>query len=261
MKIQACQYLGIALICTITCLQVPARSQDKYLPEHTTVAIVPIVNSGGEKNDGFRTKQTESGNAELVKEFTERGFQPVSSDAVNKAVADLKIDLTDEEQQKRENLYKIGKAVNADLVVFAVITDTAQQFHVGVFTNSREGRAKIKLWLLDVKNEKPILSAVVKEGKSGGSFFAGLDVGSTRIIIAVANGERDALAKLLSSPTRLLRKMRSKRLLSVLCDEGRRHDESTDLNTMHVARHGAIDDGSLRVRRRRWPQKWKQWNR
>jgi len=165
----------------------------QYTPESTSVAIIPVVNAGGEKNEGNRTKQTESGDNELIKEFTQHGFRLIDLAEIRKAMISLKIDLSDEEQQKRDNLYKIGKAVSADLVVFAVITDTAQQFHIGVFNTSREGRAKIKLWLLDAKNETPIIPAITKEGKSGGGFFGGLDVGSKRIIIAVANGERDAL--------------------------------------------------------------------
>ena len=186
------------LLCGLMSWPQPAPAQNKaapqFTPETTTVAIVPVVNAGGEKNEEFRTRQTESGNTELAKEFTAHGFKLIDQAAITKAMTELKVDLSDEEQQKRDNLYKIGKAVNAELVVFVVITDTAQQFHVGVFNSSREGRAKIKMWLLDVKNEVSLLSAVTKEGKSGGGFFSGLDVGSKRIVIAVANGERDALA-------------------------------------------------------------------
>ena len=164
-----------------------------YQPPETTVALIPVINQGGEKNEGYKAKQTENGDKELRKEFTEHGFKIADEAAVTKAIADLKVDLTDEEQQKKDTLYKIGKAANADLVVLAVITDTAQQFHQGILSNSREGKAKVKMWLLDAKAEKPIFSAVTHEGKSGGGFFAGLDKGSARIIIAVANAERDSL--------------------------------------------------------------------
>ncbi len=176
---------------------VMASAQDKtvttYTPATTTVAILPVVNSGGEKNEGYKAKQTENGGKELVKEFTEHGFKTADDAAVAKAIADLKIDLSDEEQQKRENMLKIGQAVNADLVVFAVITDTSQQMHQNVFSNNREGKAKVKMWLLDVKGQSPIFSAVTSEGKSGGSYFSGLDKGSARIVRAVANAERDSL--------------------------------------------------------------------
>jgi len=124
-------FLGLASLVGLLAVAPLTRADDKttpqYVPAETTVALIPIINQGGEKNEGFKTKQTENGNKELQKEFAEHGFKIADDAAVAKAVADLKLDLTDEEQQKKGNLYKIGKAVNANLVVLAVITDTSQQ--------------------------------------------------------------------------------------------------------------------------------------
>lgn len=157
------------------------------------VAILPTVNSSGEKDEKQRERQRIKGDETLSKEFADRGLRLADSDVVRKVLSDLKVDLSDEEQQKRASLFEVGKAVHADLVVFAVITHVSQQLHTNVLSSSREGKAQVKLWLLDVAHEKPILSASVKEGKSGGGFFAGLDKGSDRIVIAVGNAIRDHL--------------------------------------------------------------------
>lgn len=178
-------------------LAVRSTAQDKtavrYTPATTSVAIIPIVNLSGEKDEHFKASQKASGDKELNQEFMEHGFKRIDDGIIANAISDLKIDLSDEEQQNKATLYRIGKAVNADLVVFAVITHTDQKFISGILANRREGKATVKLWLLDAKDQTPILSAVNREGKSGGGFFAGLDKGSARIVIAVANAERDTL--------------------------------------------------------------------
>lgn len=165
----------------------------KYAPDSTTVAILPVMNLSGEKDDAQRLKQAESGNEELSKRFIERGFKIADPAVVRKAVNDLKIDLNDEEQHKRASFYAVGRAVKADLAVFVVITDVNQRLNTNVFAYSREGKAKLKVWLVDVKRETPILSAYPKEGKSSGGPLAGIDRGSIRIVRAVGNGLRDAL--------------------------------------------------------------------
>lgn len=194
MRTTKLNHISLSVLLMMVCAAAFAGADDpKLSPSNTTVAILPVLNSSGEKDQSQKQKQTESGDAELRKEFTERGFKVLDRASVEKAIADLKIDFSDEEQQKRDNLYKVGRAASASIVVFVVVTDVHQTLHQNLLSASREGTAKLKTWVLDVTNEKPMINAVVKEGKSGGGYFAGLDKGSARIVIAVANGIRDTL--------------------------------------------------------------------
>ena len=160
-------------------------------PSATKVAIVPVLNLSGETWEEAKVKQADRGDEELSALFRERSFQVIDPAKVKAAVADLKIDLTDEEQQKRETLYQIGEAVEADLVVFVVITDVDQRKVTKFLVSSTEGKAKMKAWLLNVKEKKPVFSAKTFEGasKSGGLFEVG-EKGSHRKQLAVANGIR-----------------------------------------------------------------------
>ena len=168
----------------------PAQPQDC---KSIRVALLPVVNRSGEKDEKQRDLQRAAGDEALKKEFEARGFTIVDTATIQKALAELKVDIEDEEQWRRENLFKVGREVGADYVIFAAIMHVEQHLRVNLLTSSREGKAQVKFWLLDVKNEKPMLSSAVREGKSGGGFFAGLDVGSKRIIIAIGNAIRDHL--------------------------------------------------------------------
>lgn len=160
-------------------------------PSATKVAIVPVLNLSGETWEEAKVKQADRGDIELSALFRERSFQMIDPARVKAALSNLKIDLTDEEQQKRETLYQIGEAVEADLVVFVVITDVDQRKVAKFLVTSTEGKAKMKAWLLDVKGKKPVFSAKTFEGtsKSGGLIEVG-EKGSHRKQLAVANGIR-----------------------------------------------------------------------
>ena len=203
------QLYQISLALILAFLAVNATAQDKtsikYALDSTTVAIVPLINASGEKDSNFKARQIESGLNYLTKAFTDRGFKLTEQTAIAKAIGDLKIDLNDEENHNKATLYKLGKEVNADLIVFAVITSIEQHMENKVFVVTKEGRATVKMWLLDVKNETPLLSAVTKQGKSGGPGFADFKKGSDEIIHAVANGERDLLKEFFK-PYPLLKK-------------------------------------------------------
>jgi hypothetical protein len=167
----------------------PAR----YEPEKTIVAILPVYNLSGEKDASQKIKQAENAEKELYKRFLERGFVPADTEAVKRTIANLKIDLSDEEQHKRSNLYAISKELKANLIIFVVITDVSQRTSANIFSTTKEGKAKLKAWLLDVDHETSIFSAKVHEGKSGGGHFGALEKGSERIVLACANGVRDML--------------------------------------------------------------------
>jgi hypothetical protein len=157
------------------------------------IAILPLINQSGEKWQELKDRQTAAGENWLRKEMARHGFVVLSQESVAASMKTVGVDLTDEENQKREPLYEIGRETKADYVFFAVITDTNQKLIQQFLSSKREGTAKIKIWLLDVTSEKPILSAKLSEGKSGGGFFAGLDKGSDRQVQAVINSLNDAL--------------------------------------------------------------------
>jgi hypothetical protein len=208
--------LSICLLLLLGAWGVASKTPE-YKPRETRIAVVPLINATELKWEDLKQRQVDRGNEFLREEFAKRGFELVDQKKVNEALEKLEIDMSDEEQQKRDTLYTLGREVEADLVVFALIFETDQKLHkildigspvacvepygdilptigdIGqkiidpVMPAQREGKAKLKLWLLDVKKEKPILSAKKAEGKSKGGYFAFFDKGSKRQVAAVAN--------------------------------------------------------------------------
>jgi len=155
------------------------------------VVLVPVLNLSGEKWEELKLKQVAKANEYLQQQFRDRGFEIVSSDEVRRAMDAEKIDFTDEEQQRRAVLFDLGKKLNADYVLLGVITHTEQKQFDRTFYKDIEGRADAKVWFLDVKAEKPIVSAKVFSGRSGGNRMTLKP--SDRQIQAAANAFRDAL--------------------------------------------------------------------
>ena len=61
----------------------------KLEPSATRVALLPVIDITGEKEDQ-RRDQANAVRAEVLSQFKERGFQLVDEAAVNKAVEDLR---------------------------------------------------------------------------------------------------------------------------------------------------------------------------
>jgi hypothetical protein len=173
----------------------PAGVQTIREPREMRVALLPVVNLSGEKDARQRRDQSKKGEEELRRLFAERGFSVLSDDAVQKALADDNIDLADEEFHNRATLYRIGKALGADLIAFVVITDVDQARVKTPLTDNQElvAKVKTKTWLLDVPNERPILSAQRQESQSRNPWFAEFDSGARRIRNTVAGCVRDTL--------------------------------------------------------------------
>lgn len=183
---------------SLICLLAPrAQAEEtRYDPAATTVALLPVIDKTGEKLAERRKLQADTGTKNLIELFARRGFKLADPEAVTKAISDLKIDLDDEEDYRRANFYQIGKAVNADLVIFVVIQETREDTKTSLFKGAeKQGRATVKMWLLDVKRETPILSAVVKEGKAAGAgaFLGGALQGTQRRANAVGNAIKEQL--------------------------------------------------------------------
>ncbi len=176
------KYVLVLLLCPIWLGLTGATHADSapaYTPARTTVAILPVVNkedaapdSKDPKADPLKDRHIAKAKEELTLLFAGRGFQIAEDAAVQKALTDQKIDLTDEENQRRAVFYQIGKAVNANLVVFVVIESVSRHNKSNsLFGAQKEGKALLKLWLVDSDQEKPILNAVQHEGKSASNAF------------------------------------------------------------------------------------------
>ncbi|MFZ4506839.1 MAG: hypothetical protein ACOYON_03990 [Fimbriimonas sp.] len=157
-----------------------------------SVAIVPIQNLSGEKWEALKQNQINKSEEYLRDQFGKRGFSLVPKTDLRDAIAELKIDFTDEEQQKRSVLFDLAKKVKADYIIFAVITETNQAQRDRTFYTDIEGKASVKIWLLNAQKETAILSAKTFVGRSGGNRL-GDGKGSERQIQAAANALRDGL--------------------------------------------------------------------
>ncbi|MGV3618707.1 MAG: hypothetical protein ACO1SV_25575 [Fimbriimonas sp.] len=155
------------------------------------VVVVPVLNLSGEKWEELKTKQANKATEYLNEQFTKRGFDLIPAHEVKGAIDELKLDFTDEEQQKRATLFDLGKRLNADYILLGVITHTEQKEFQRVLYKDIEGRTDAKVWFLDVRGEKPILSAKTVTGRSGGNRMTLKP--SDRQIQAAANAFRDAL--------------------------------------------------------------------
>ena len=140
-----------------------------YTPDKTRVAILPVLNTSGEKWKELRVRQEKAAATWLTETFTTRGFVLVPAEQVTAAVKDLKLDFLDEEVVNRANILKVGAAVKADLVELTILTDTRQDG--SGFGQSGYGVAELKSWLLDVKAESPIFSARSATARSARASF------------------------------------------------------------------------------------------
>lgn len=159
----------------------PARADTPpaYAPAQTVVAILPVISkedsaldSKDPKADPLKDRHVVKAQEELALQFASHGFKVADDTAVRKELADEKLDLTDEENQRRAVFYQVGKAVHADLVVFMVIESVSRHNKSNSFLGSqKEGKALLKMWLVDADAEKPILNALQHEGKSASNAF------------------------------------------------------------------------------------------
>lgn len=200
------QRLALLLALSGPCLwglrPAPARADaDAYSPAATTVAILPVISKEDSKVDALKDRHITKAQEELAAEFTRHGFRVTADAAVQKALTDAKIDLTDEENQRRAVFYPLGKAVGANLVAFVVIESVSRHNKSNsLFGQQKEGKALLKMWLVDADKEQPIINAVQKEGKAASNALLDNQIGPdtngyTRYTIrAVGHGIDDLLA-------------------------------------------------------------------
>jgi len=178
-----------------------------YTPPSTVVAILPVIkkeDANDKKEDKkdapLQERHVVKAREELAALFSNHGFRLADAAAVQKALAEGKIDLSDEENQRRAVFYQIGKTVHADLVVFVIIESVSRHNKSNsFFGQQKEGKALLKLWLVDADREQPLLNAVQHEGKAASNAFLDNQIGPdtngyTRYTIrAVGHGIDDIL--------------------------------------------------------------------
>ncbi|MHB8637361.1 MAG: hypothetical protein ACYC96_12900 [Fimbriimonadaceae bacterium] len=163
-----------------------------------TVAVLPVVNVAGANWEQLKARQSNVCNTYLRDQFAARGFKQSPADAVLIEMKREGIDFSDDEQQRRANLFRLGHALHVDYIVLAVITDTRASTNSHILYSDSVGHARAKLWVLDVANEKPILSARRIDSESGGTRLSYDNKGSDREVQAAVNALRDGLKDFLS---------------------------------------------------------------
>lgn len=180
--------MSVVLIAALAFAQAPV-----YVPSETRVLVVPPMNTSGDKYEEMKQNQIDEARKTLRSRFAERGFQLVSEEESAQIFKDSGVDFADEENWRKEPLYKMGEAAHARLVVFTVIERTYQKKTERLLGESLEGYAALKTWLLDVQDKKPILSAAKFEAKSSRN----ANTGSLKQIRAVRLGLDEQLKEFL----------------------------------------------------------------
>lgn len=163
-----------------------------------SIAIIGVLNLSGEKWEELKKKQVTAVTDYLHAEFRKRGFRITPSHVVSQCLADMKLDVNDEENHRRSVLYEIGRQLDVDFVLFGVIISTRQHERSRFLYTDVEGETQAKIWLLDVRRETSIVSGRTFTGRSGGYRGGPLVTkGSDRQMQSAINAFRDALSEFL----------------------------------------------------------------
>lgn len=133
--------------------------QDPNQVTPKAVLVLPIVNSTGEKWEDLKKRINEEIDKALAQELKTLGFDRVTEEATQTCIKGYGVDLADEESWKRDVFYDLGKAANAEYVIFAVVTSATQRMRVNFLSSVPEGDVTIKFWILNSNSRVPLLSA------------------------------------------------------------------------------------------------------
>lgn len=154
--------LRSALLSLALLVSHPSVSQENA----PSITILPTIITSGEKWEELRNNLTKRTHDQLIRVFKDRGFSIASKESVKAKLEELKIDLTDEENHRRDTLYSVAESLKTDYVVFFVITNNTQRTKTNVLSQVREGEVTAKYWLLDVKKREAIYSAKSETAKA-----------------------------------------------------------------------------------------------
>ncbi len=142
------------------------RQTPTYVPAQTRVLVVAPVDASGDKQATTSTEEIAEAKSTLTDKFTGRGFVVVADADAAAAATAAGVDFTVLANRSLDNLYKIGAAANARLVVFTTIEKTGQKMKARFMDNHLDGTATLRTWLLDVQNKQAILSGEEKKADS-----------------------------------------------------------------------------------------------
>lgn len=189
----------------------PAMAQEaapQYVPAQTTVAILPVLNESRGDWQGLKDRQTEKAQTELARRFAQSGFSLADNALVANALGDQNLKPGNMAAYTPTLLAEIGRASDADLVAFLVITDSHQGFRHGLaqlLGQQREGEAKVQLWVIDTRTGKTLANGLTASGKARGNPLANTLLhgigqgGSDYVIRAVGDAVGQSLREFLQA--------------------------------------------------------------
>ena len=141
-----------------------------FNPAETTIAVLPVVNETGKQNEELQKICFDA--CEMIGQiFADRGFRVTPSADLAAFLAQQKINPGDEENRTKSQLLSIGKGLQANLVIAAVLKDLDTQMKVGVWVSRKVGRAKMQVKMLDVGSEGYLINGIFEANKRGQAIF------------------------------------------------------------------------------------------
>lgn len=169
------------LTLTSAALASGGQTTEKYVPASTSILVLPATNISSDKWKELKEKEALRAREVVTTLFTERGFQMIPQAKADEALAKSNIDLKNEDNWTKSNLYKIGKEADANLVAFVLLKQTRQKQAGNILFHYMEGEAEIEVWLVDAKQETPLLNGEPARGVAK----AGIRGASSRRLAAV----------------------------------------------------------------------------
>lgn len=160
-----------------------------YEPGKTTVAVLPATTLSTDKWKELKEKEALKAREVVTDLFTRYGFQLVAAAKSDEALAKSGVDLKNEESWIKSNFYKIGKEAGTDLVAFVLIKQTRQIMTGSLLARQDQAHAEIEVWLVDARQEKPLLNGEPAKGKATG----GNRMATTRRLSAVEIAVKKAM--------------------------------------------------------------------
>lgn len=154
----------LAAVCALTCTasRGQEQAQEPLSPASTTVAVLPVANVTGLTDRPEIAGINRAVAEEIHRQFEGRGFKIIAGKPVDDAVARLKVDLNDLEQQKRAVIRSVGKDLGANLVAFVSVTDVTTNSVGGFAFSGSTTYVKVKCWLLEAGSDRSLMSGRIE---------------------------------------------------------------------------------------------------
>lgn len=141
-------------------VQEPAVFKDKV------VLLLPVINTTGEKWEELKKRITDETSKMLAAELATAGYTVMPELDALKVLEASKIDLNDEESWRKDTFYDLGKAAQAEFVVFSPVTMATQRTRNNFLSVVPEGDVTLKVWIVNAKTRTAIISAKAINAKA-----------------------------------------------------------------------------------------------